>query len=203
MRAAIFILALVVTGQSLAAEYIPEIKRREVVTPNLDTDNFEIGALVSLLSVQDFTVEPRLSMHFTYHLNESYFLEGSFGQADIGISAAEGNTPAFEDRSYTDYHLSFGWNILPGEAYFGTAKKGNKRTYNQNFYLLGGAGVTNFANDNAMTLHLGGGYRVLLTDKLAVRFEAKDFITSIDEQFVGNRGRQHNLTIGVGASLFF
>lgn len=183
---------------SFAGDFIPDIKRRDIVTPAIDTENFELAAFRNLFSVQDFTMEPKVSLHLAYHINEDFFVEASLGQTDVGLSAAEEGTPDFSDRGYVDYHLSLGWNFLPGEAYYSDTK-----TYTTSAYLIGGIGSTDFAGDTSSTLHFGGGYRVLITDNLAIRFEAKDFITSIEDGTIANRSRQHNLSIGVGASLFF
>ena len=183
---------------NFAGDYMPDIERREIVTPAIDTENFELAAFLSVFSVQDFTTEPKVSIHLAYHINEDFFIEGVLGQTDVGLSAAEGTSPAFDDRGYLDYSLNLGWNFLPGQAYYR-----GKNTYTTTAYLVGGIGSTDFADDSSSTLVIGGGYKVLLTDNLAIRFEAKDFITSIEDQTVANRSRQHNLSLGAGVSLFF
>lgn len=198
---------LLTSIQATAAEYLPNIERREVVTPGIDTENFEISTFMSLLSVQDFSVEPHFSVRLAYHAHENWFFEGSLGQADIGASAMErsfngtggiSNLETVSDRRYTDYHFNVGWNFLQGQ----TSYLGKKSMINST-YLTAGAGITNFADQNNMTINFGIGQRLLFNDNLAFRVEAKDYVVSYDNPPGGTKSSQHNLSIGVGLGLFF
>lgn len=196
------------SASAQAVDYVPNIERREIVTPGIDTENLELTAMASFISVQDYNFEPHFSFRLAYHPHESFFIEGSAGQADIGISQVEravddglisgaSNLTLFEDRSYTDFHLSLGWVVLPGHTSF------RGKTYIQQLYLIGGGGLTNFADSNNTTVNFGAGYRLLITDNLAIRAEARDYIVSWDDPPFGTSARQHNLSMGLGVSLFF
>ena len=159
-----------------------------------------------MINIQDYNVEPHFGLRLAFHASETLFLEGSMGQADVGISSAEraanastavSNANFLDDRRYTDYHISLGWVALPGHTSF------RGKTYIQQGYLIGGTGITNFANENNTTINFGAGYRLLINDNLAVRAEARDYIVSWDNPPVGVASRQHNFALGLGLSLFF
>lgn len=203
------LLACLCSFQAIAADYEPNIERREIVTPGIDIENFELTAVVSMLSVQDYNIQPHFGLRLAYHAHEKIFIEGSVGQADIGVSSVERlfsdgssaatfNLNTLGDRRYTDYHLSLGWSILPGYTSYGEGK-----TMIQNAYLIGGAGITNFAAQNNFTVNFGAGYRLLFNDSLALRVEARDYIVTWDTPPGGVASRQHNLALSLGASLFF
>ena len=202
LRCCLFGLTVCASVQSTfatAAEYLPNIERREVVTPGIDSENFEISSFVSLISVQDFGVEPQFGLRLAYHIHEDFFVEGSIAQTDVGASSTEraNNALAFDERRYTDYHLSTGWNFLHGYSTFGD------RRVVHNTYLIGGAGITNFADQNNFTTHFGLGQRLLLNDTLAIRLEGKNYMVSYDSPLQGSTSTQHNIALSLGLSLFF
>jgi outer membrane beta-barrel protein len=184
---------------SLGAEYLPNIERREVVTPGIDSANFELSSFVSLLSVQEYTVASLIGLRLALHLNESLFIEGNLSQADIGSSTFEraDNSVQFSDRRYTDYHLSTGWHLLQGYSSFG------KRRMIHNTYVIGGAGITNFANKNNFTYNFGLGHRLLINEHVGIRLEGRDYVVNYDTPLIGSSGTQHNLALSFGLSLFF
>jgi len=182
------------TSPLFAAEYLPNVERREIVTPGIDTENFEISTFLSLLSVQNASLEPHFGMRLAYHAHELFFLEASLGQTDVNGALVQN----LEDQRYTDYHLSMALNILPGQAsLFGG------RSLIHNTYLIAGGGVTNFAEQNNFTFNFGLGYRLLLNDNLAIRAETRDYIVTYDTPLPGTNTRQHNLAMSLGVSLFF
>lgn len=199
--------SLAIQAPATAAEYLPNIERREIVTPGINNENFEISAFLSMVSVQDFSVEPHFGLRLSFHAHEDLFIEGSIGQADIGSSAVDRfsgstpgvpETPTLVDRRWTDYHLSLGWHILAGQSSFLSG-----RQLIHNTYIIGGGGLTNFADQNNFTINGGLGHRVLINDSLAVRVEARDYIVSYDTPIPGSNSRTHNLALSLGLSMFF
>lgn len=191
--------AIFTPSLSSAAEYSPNVERREIVTPGIDTENFEFSSFVSLISVQDFGMEPHFGLRLALHLHENFFIEGSFGQTDLGSSSLErsNNSLEFADRRYTDYHLSTGWHFLEGYSSFGS------RRMIHTTYLLGGAGMTNFADQNNFTVNVGIGHRLLINDSLGIRLEGRDYVVSYDNPLASSTSTQHNLALSLGLSLFF
>jgi len=208
LTSALTVSLLCTTQASFADEYLPNVKRREVVTPAIDTENFEIGTFISILSVENFSPDLHFGLRAAYHINEDFFLEGSFGQTDLGSSATEefilanpGAAPGFqslEDRRYTDYHLSLAWNIFPGTAHYRKL-----RTMTSSLYAIGGVGLTNFADSNDLTINFGAGYRMLFNDTLSFRVEARDYLVSRDAAGPAGTDQQSNLAMSAGVSLLF
>jgi outer membrane beta-barrel protein len=155
----------------------PEVERRDIDVGAIDTEDFELTGFIGLMSVEDFETNAVYGARFAYHINSALFTEASIGQTTVGESSAEklADTKFFENRKLTYYDISLGWNILPGESFFGS-----KRAYNSAFYLIGGLGSTDFADDSNFTANFGFGFKLFPTDFLAVRIEARDYLFDTD-----------------------
>ena len=100
------------------------------------------------------------------------------------------------DRDLSYYDLSLGYNLFPGEVFFGA-----ERAWNSSVYLLAGLGSTDFAGDDQFTVTFGFGLKVLPTDFLAVRLEARDYM--FDTEVTGEKKTTHNLQTTLNFSWFF
>lgn len=179
----------------------PQVERREIKRTRIDTEDFELGAYVGILSVEDFESNVVYGARLAYHLTEDFFIEGTYGQSRAGRTSYEnlsGQTELFsdDDRDYSYYALSLGWNALPGEIFVG-----KNRAYNSSFYLVAGIGSTKFAGDDRFTVNGGFGYRVLPADWIAVHFDVRDHI--FDSDLVGEKKIVNNLEAHLGLSIFF
>ena len=101
-------------------------------------------------------------------MTEDFFFRADVGQSTAGKTSFEtlgGDIELLtgDERRFTYYSLSLGYNFLPGEVYLG-----RNLAMNSGFYLLGGIGSVDFAGDDRLTINLGAGYRVLPTDWLAI-----------------------------------
>lgn len=179
----------------------PDLQRRELTVPKIDKQDVEVGLYYGVLSIQDFGSNPVWGGTLAYHVTEDVFLEAEYG-------SSKGDKTSFEklsgsaqllsssDRNYTYYNVSVGWDIFPGEVFIG-----NKYAFNSSFYLIGGIGGTKFAGDSVFTVDVGAGYRLLLTDWLAIHVDARDYI--FDRDIFGKRDRSNNLELRTGFSVFF
>lgn len=179
----------------------PQIERREIRRTRIDTEDFELGAYVGILSIEDFESNAVYGARLAYHLTEDFFLEGTVGQSRAGRTSYEnlsGSADLLTDdeRDYTYYALSLGWNALPGEIFIG-----KNRAYNSAFYLVAGIGSTTFAGDDRFTVSGGFGYRVLPSDWIAVHFDVRDHVFDID--LLGEKKIVNNLEAHLGLSIFF
>jgi outer membrane beta-barrel protein len=178
----------------------PEVERRPVKTPKIDTEDFEVTAYYGMISVEDFGSNPILGARLAYHVTEDLFLEATYADAgNVDLSSYEvlsGAATLLNDRSYSYYDLAIGWDLLPGEVFIG-----RNHAFNSALYVLAGAGNTSFAGEDLFTLTFGAGYRVLATDSIALHFDVRDHlfnndITSVDKT-------THNIEFSLGASWFF
>lgn len=179
----------------------PQVERREVKPAEIDTENWEAGAYVGSLSVEDFEVNVVYGARVAYHINEDFFAEGIAGTSDAGLSSFErlsGGAPLLTDseRQFTYYSLGFGWNALPGEIFLG-----GKRALNSAVYLTLGGGATRFAGGDRFTLTAGAGARVLIKDWLAVHLDMRDHIHEID--VLGSNKTSHNFEATLSLTAFF
>jgi outer membrane beta-barrel protein len=179
----------------------PDVARREIDPPKIDTDDFEIGGFVGLMSVEDFETNPAYGLRLDYHITEKFFVEGNYGQTTVGESSYEklsggAQLLADDQRELTYYDLSVGYNLLPGEAFIG-----RNRAFNGALYVLAGAGNTDFAGDNHFTWMLGAGYRMLVWRAMAMHFNFRDHIW--DSDLLGESKTTHNIELSLGLSFFF
>ncbi len=176
----------------------PEVERRSVSRPRIDTEDFEITGYYGLISVEDFGSNSIYGARLAYHVTEGLFLEGTYARTgDVGRTSLEGLTPPlFNDRRYSYYDLAVGWNLLPGEVFIG-----RNHAFNSALYVLAGAGNTSFAGEDLFTLTFGAGYRVLATDSIALHFDVRDHL--FDNDVTGENKTTHNIEFNLGLSWFF
>ena len=179
----------------------PQVERREIRRKRIDTEDFELGLYAGILSIEDFESNSVVGARLAYHLTEDFFLEATYGQSRAGRTSYEnlsGSADLLTDdeRDYSYYALSAGWNALPGEIFIG-----ENRAYNSAFYLVAGIGSTSFAGDDRFTVSGGFGYRILPSDWIAVHFDVRDHVFDID--LLGEKKIVNNLEAHLGLSIFF
>jgi outer membrane beta-barrel protein len=179
----------------------PRVKRREVKTAALDEENFEAGAFVGVVSIEDFGSSFSYGARLAYHFTEDLFAEATVGSAEAGRTSYEelsGSADLLSDseRRFTHYDLSVGWNVLPGEVFLG-----GTRAMPSAVYLTLGAGSTRFAGDDHFTVVLGAGLRLLANDWLAVHVDARNL--AFESDLLGENKLTHNLQFTFGLTAFF
>jgi len=179
----------------------PDVARRDIKEPDIDVEDFEIGGFAGIMSIEDFGSDLVYGVRLAYHLTEGFFVEGSLGQTEAGLTSFEvlsGGAPLLSDsdRQYTYYNVNVGYNILPGEGFIGES-----RAYNTGLYLTAGLGSTRFAGDDRFTVNFGAGYRFLLNDTVALHLDFRDHLFDID--LLGEEKTVHNLEGTLGVTVFF
>lgn len=182
-------------------DLIPEVERREVKLNDIDNENFEIGAQVGLMSVEDFGVNRVVTATAAYHVTEDFFVQATYGMTTVGETSFEvlsGGAQLLSDdeRNMTFYDLSVGFNIFPGEAFLG-----RRWAMNTGLYLIGGVGSTDFGGDNHFTVNAGVGYRLIARDWIALRLDIRDYM--FEHEILGESKLTHNFLISSGLTLFF
>jgi outer membrane beta-barrel protein len=179
----------------------PEVERRDVRPPKIDTEDFEVGVFTGLMSVEDFGVSPVYGLRFAYHISEGLFVEAAIGRTDTEETSYERLSGAAEiltddEREFTYYNASLGYNVLPGEAFVG-----RDLAFSQALYLIAGIGSTDFAGDDRFTVNFGFGYRLLLNDAIALHADVRDHLFDID--ILGEEKTAHNIEGHIGFTVFF
>jgi outer membrane beta-barrel protein len=188
------------TGESQSA-IVPQVERREVRLTDIANENWEAGAFVGALSVEDFEVNMVYGARLAYHISEDFFAEGVVGSSDAGLSSYErvsGSGPLLtsKERQFRYWTAGFGWNVLPGEMFL----RGD-RAYNSAIYLVAGAGSTSFAGADRFTVTFGTGIRMLIGDSLAAHLDFRDHIMEVD--VFGKSKQTHNFEASLSLSGFF
>jgi outer membrane beta-barrel protein len=179
----------------------PGIARREIKTPHIGSADFEVGAYAGVLSVEDFGSSPVYGLRGAYHITEDFFTEATYGRSTVGDTSYETLSGAARvltdnERVFSYYDISLGYNLLPGEAFIGS-----KHAFNSALYVIAGAGSTEFANNSHFTVSFGTGYRLLVTDWLALHADARDHVFTSD--LLGTSKTTHNLEFTGGMTVFF
>lgn len=194
------IMSLPVLAQDAPVIIQPDVERRTITDADIDSENIEVGVFVGQVGIEDFSSSAVYGVSLAYHVTENIFTELSYGQSKAGKTSYEilSGGAAFlteDERKYRYYDLSVGYNFN-GEVFLteGTA-------YNSDFYVLLGAGSTDFAGDNHFTVSVGAGYRLLLTDYFALRLDVRDHI--FNSELIGEKKDTHNLQYTLGATFFF
>ena len=179
----------------------PDVERRDIEVPRIDTEDFEVGLLAGQISVEDFGVNTVAGGRFAYHVTEGFFVELAAGRADTELTSFERLSGAAQlltedEREYSYYNVSLGYNIFPGEHFIGKNRAMNTQTY-----VIGGVGKTTFAGDDRFTINFGLGMRLMPLDWLAVHGDIRDHVFDID--LLGQEKTSHNLEATLGVTFFF
>jgi outer membrane beta-barrel protein len=179
----------------------PDNQQREAYEAQIDSEFFEIGAYAGILAIEDFGSSAVVGLKASFHATEDFFLQANMGQAEAKESTAEyyfgdNEISIIKDRDYNYYNLLVGYNLFPGETFVS-----QNLTFNSAFYLVAGAGNTEFADDNHFTLTVGSGYRIILRDWLTVNVDFRDH--SFEAEIGPKTKRTHNLEFSTGLTAFF
>jgi outer membrane beta-barrel protein len=179
----------------------PRVKRREVEPAAIDSENFEAGAFLGVVGIEDFGSSFSYGARIAYHFTEDVFAEATIGTAEAGRTSYEELSGSAElltdsERRFTHYDLSVGWNVLPGEVFLG-----GSRAMPSAVYVTLGAGSTRFAGDDHFSVVLGAGLRLLANDWLAVHVDARNI--AFESDLLGDNKLTHNLQFTFGLTAFF
>ena len=189
-------------GSSVLDQIITtDLERRTIEDDVIDNEDFEIGLFAGVMSFEDFGSNSVAGIRIAYHVTEDFFLETTVGQSTLGESSYErfqNILPAFSggDRDILYYNMSLGYNILPGEIFIG-----ENWAFNSTFYMVIGAGNTDFGGESNFTYSFGGGLRLFLTDWMALHIDMRDHVLSHD--ILAEDITIHNLEAHLGLTVFF
>ncbi len=179
----------------------PDLERRQIKESMLDSENFEIGVFGGLLNIEDFGSNPVAGVTLAYHVTESFFLEAAYAQSKAQKTSYELLSGGVElltedERKLRYYNLSVGYNFLPGQVYIG-----KRWAFNTRFYLIGGAGNTEFASKEYFTYNLGAGLRFYAVDWISFDLSMRNH--AFTHEIFGESASINNLEARFGLSLFF
>lgn len=178
----------------------PEVERRIIKIPNIDTENFEVGLYTGQYNMEDFGANSVSGYRITYHITERAFIEGSFGSTEISDKTFRSILPGglfpTENETLEYSYAVIGFNLFPGEffPFEGVA-------WTSAFYIVAGAGNTTFVNKDHSTTILGGGFRILPKDWVAFHMDVRRH--SFESDITGTKKIINNLEMHIGLSIYF
>ncbi len=179
----------------------PEVVRPQIKVPKIRNSNFELTAGAGLLNIEPYGTEPTLALRGTYHIKEKFFAEASVALSKLRSASyldAQGQSQTFtsSQRRVYDYALDLGYDVLPGEAFFG-----RKKSYTTAVYVVAGVGALHYGADSFYAANLGVGYRLLLSDRMAAHIDVRDSITQ--KNLLGAKKIANNMESTIGFSIYF
>lgn len=190
------------TGSTAATEQVvvPEVDRRDIKRPRFPSRDFEIGTFVGSYATQSFGTSLVKGVRLGYHISEDYFVEGVYAETKVSDTSFRQVLPGgvfqHEFEKLTYYNISAGYNLFPGEIFIGT-----KHAKAFSLYVIGGVGSTSFNDQRYATFNYGLGMRGFYNDNVAVQFDARDHIFSMD--LLGKRQTTNNLELTLGLTVSF
>lgn len=179
---------------------VPQVERREVKPPKFPSKDIELSLLVGTYATQNFGASAVGGLRVGYHITEDFFVEAAFAQTKVSDESFRqilpGGVFVDETEKLSYYNVSAGYNVLPGEVFLGS-----KYAKASSIYLVGGVGSTKFVDQRVQTFNVGFGFRVLLSDRFAVRVDVRDHIFPLD--LLGRRQDTQNLELTTGIAYYF
>ena len=184
----------------------PQVDRREVKLPKYPSKDFEIGAYVGTYAMQNFGSSLVTGVRLGYHISEDFFVHAVYAQTKVSDESFRQILPggifAQPEETLKYYNLSAGYNVLPGEVFWG-----RNTAFASSLYLIAGIGNTNFiASDkvnhrNRQTINYGAGIRVLFHDRFSVQMDMRQHLFELD--LLGKNEKTKNLEWTGGLSFYF
>ncbi len=179
---------------------VPQVEPREVSLPRFPSNDVELGAFVGSYTTQNFGASTVRGVRLTYDITEDFFVQGVYGESKVTDEAYRqvypGGVFVNEVEKLSYYNFSVGYNVLPGEVFIGS-----RWAKPSALYLVAGVGRTHFVDRARQTISFGAGFRVYLSDWVALQVDARNHRFSLD--LLGKQFNTHNLEFTTGASIVF
>jgi outer membrane beta-barrel protein len=168
----------------------------------IDTEHFELGAYVGLLSVEDFNTNPVTGLSLSYHINKSFLAQLNYGTSTVANPAYEekllGNSLTSAGYDFKYVNLLAGYNLLDGRSFLGKNYK-----FNSAIYLLAGFAKVDFADQSNNGFVVGASYRVVITDWLTVNLDLRDTNVKRDLSNFKDPKQTNNTEMFIGVNALF
>jgi outer membrane beta-barrel protein len=177
----------------------PQVERPEVTVPEINTDDLELGVVFGLHNIEQFGTNLIAGVRFAYHITADAFIELGVASATVSDERYRRfGLPIFgeEEERLLRYDVSAAYSFLPGEVFVS-----EDRAMRSTFFVIGGVGATDFADEEQFTFNIGLGARVLPAEDFAVRVEMRDYLFESD--LLGENELTHNLELVGGMSYLF
>lgn len=166
----------------------------------IDSENFELGAYLGALSVEDFSTQLSAGVTLNYHISSRFLVQAHYAQSDVERATFEevsgGNFLSDSDRSFEHVSVLAGYRLAEGRSFFG-----GERKFNSYIYALAGPSQVSFAGEDNTGFTLGLSYKTVLTDWATLNLDVRDVV--VDRSFLGDDKTTHNTELAIGLNLLF
>lgn len=164
----------------------------------IEGGQFEFGPYVGLLSVEDFNTNPVMGLFVAYHVNDRFLAQLDYGQSTVDRASfeevSEGTFLSDSDRDFSYQSVLAGYNLMHGRSFLG-----ERRKFNSNLYLIGGAAKVDFAGEDNIGFVYGINYKTVLKGWLTLDLNFRDFV--VDRDFLGDSKATHNIEVSLGINI--
>jgi outer membrane beta-barrel protein len=184
----------------------PQVDRREIKLPKYPSKDFAIGVFGGTYSTQNFGSSGVAGVRLGYHISEDIFVDAVYAQTKVSDEnyrqILSGGLFAQPEEKLKYYNLSAGYNILPGEVFWG-----RNLAWASALYVIAGIGNTNFISSdkvnrrNRQTINFGLGTRVLFWDRVALQVDLRSHHFTLD--ILGRNESTKNLELTGGVTFYF
>ena len=184
----------------------PQVDRREVKLPKYPSKDFEIGLYLGTYATQNFGSNLVGGVRLGYHISEDIFVQAVYGETKVSDEnfrqILPGGLFAQPTEKLTYYNLSVGYNVLPGEVFWG-----RNTAFASQLYLIAGIGNTEFVSSDKVnrrdrqTINYGMGVRVLFHDRFSLQVDMRQHLYELD--VLGKNESTKNLEWTGGLSFYF
>lgn len=179
----------------------PQVDRRDLKLPRFASNDISVGVFAGRYATANFGSSTVSGLRLGYHITEDVFVDASYGRAKVTDEAfrqifPNGGIFPTPKQNLTYYNVVAGYNLLPGEVFFGRSNAKISQGY-----IVGGVGSTDFAGQKRQTVVAGFGLRVVFTSWFSAQVDVRDHIYSLD--LLGKRQSNHNLEATAGLTFTF
>lgn len=184
----------------------PQVERRPVKLPKHPSKDFEIGLYGGTYATQNFGTSLVAGVRLGYHISEDIFVQAVYAQTKVSDENYRQILPngvfARPEETLKYYNLSAGYNVLPGEVFWG-----RNTAFASALYVMAGIGNTNFVSSdkinrrNRQTINYGAGLRVLFLDRFSAQIDMRQHLYTLD--VLGRNESTKNLEWTGGLSFYF
>lgn len=166
----------------------------------IDTEKFELGGYLGMLSVEDFNSNPVTGLSLVYHINNRFLAQVNYGTSTVGRAAFEeivgGNFLADGDYDFEYVNVLAGYKLLDGRSFLGKRHK-----YNSSIYIMAGPTQVSFAGEDNTGIVFGASYRTVMTDWLTMNLDVRN--TLVDRDFLEDNKKTNNTEMFLGINALF
>jgi outer membrane beta-barrel protein len=178
----------------------PEEIASSIKPAAIDSEKFELGAYVGMLSVEDFNTNRVAGLSLSYHINSRFMAQLNYGESSVGRATfeevSEGNFLSDKNRDFEYTALLAGYKLMNGRSFLGENHK-----FLSDIYLMLGAASVDFAGEDNAGVMFGVNYKATITDWLTLNLDFRDIV--VDREFLGSNKATHNTEVTLGINAFF